>query len=82
MVMNVTRQQEIALKLVEAMLIKKGITNITDFRREAGNIAKEIGIELPELIKFYEAMLPKVIGRMLGYGTVSLTCSNPVSPEG
>jgi len=70
------RMGEIALKLVEQRLMKSSMPAPADFRRELGNAAKEIDVDLEDLISFYEAFLPKVLGKMLGRKSVSLVTSD------
>jgi hypothetical protein len=64
--MDDKRRGEIALMLVERELMKERLHAPNDFHRIIGNIAKEIGIDSQELLDFYQSMLPKMIGMMLG----------------
>ena len=74
--MDEKRKGEIALKILETMLMKRQIPAPNDFMRELGNVAKEIGEDTETLKQFYEALLPKMLGRMLGRKSVSMTSSN------
>ena len=74
--MDEKRRGEIAIKLVEAMMMKRQMPAPNDFMRELGNVAKEIGEDTETLKQFYETLLPKMIGRMLGRKSVSLKTSN------
>lgn len=72
--MDEKRQGEIALKLVQNKIIKSEMPSAANFLRELGNIAKEIGEETDTMKVFYEsAILPKLIGTMLGRVGVTIT---------
>lgn len=73
--MDEKRQGEIALKLVKQRLMKGGLPG-DGFQRELGNIAKEIDVPIGELRDFYEALLPMLIGSLLGRKKVSLRTSD------
>ncbi len=74
--MDEKRRGEIALKLIESQMMKKQLPAASDFNRELGNAAKDIGEDAETLKQFYEFLLPKVIGRMLGRRSVSLATSD------
>lgn len=73
--MTEERQGQIALKIVKQLLAKKGIRGRGDFQGENGEMAKQIGVDLDELWEFHLAILPQVLGKMLGVDHVSLTVS-------
>ena len=70
------RLGEIALKLVKAHAMKRELPAPEDFRRDVGSAAKEIGEDTDTLIVFVEAIMPELIGKMLGRKSVSLKTSN------
>lgn len=74
--MNEQHQGQIALKLVERQMMKNQMLAPNDFMRELGNIAKDIGEDVETMREFYEAMLPKMIGRMLKRSNVSIKTSS------
>ena len=74
--MDKQRQGEIALKLIELKMMKSPMPAPNDFMRELGNVAKDIGEDVETMREFYEAMLPKMIGRMLKCSSVSLKTSS------
>jgi hypothetical protein len=67
------RRGEIALKLIAAQLMKKSMPAPNDFGRDLGNAAAEIGEPLQDLRDFYQSLLPRMIGKMLGCSEVSVT---------
>ena len=71
--MDHARRNEIAYLLLVHQMMKKALPAPNDFRREMGNQAKEIGVELEELMQFFLGIFPKLIGRMVGAENVSLT---------
>lgn len=71
--MSEKRMGEIALMLVKHRLMKSALPAPNDFRREIGNVAKEIGVDQTDLLMLYEVLLPEIIGKMLGYERVSMT---------
>ncbi len=74
--MSKERQGEIALALIEHRLKKQPMPAPADFRRELGNLSKDIGVSADDLVMFYETILPKLLGTMLGRSKVSLTTSD------
>lgn len=74
--MSESRKRDIALRMVEHVMLRRQLPAPNDFMREIGNTAKDIGVDIETLKKFYEALLPKIIGRMLGRKNVSVTSSN------
>lgn len=71
MKMTEERQGEIAVKLLKLRMKKNGIP--PGLAREMGNVAKELDIKKDELQSFYEAIIPEVLGDILGRQRVSLT---------
>ncbi len=69
--MTEERQGQIAVMLIKQRLKKMGIPGGLD--REMGNIRKELGLSKHEIQSFYEAILPEVLGDILGRKRVSLT---------
>ncbi len=74
--MDSKRKGEIAHKLIVHRMMKSSLTAPNDFRREMGNQAKEIDIELDELMEFFMDIFPQLIGKMVGADNVSLTTTS------
>ena len=72
--MDETRMGKIALKLVLYRMRKTGL-QIDEFNRELGNLAKATSIPIEEPRQFFEAILPELLGQMLGRKSVSLITS-------
>lgn len=64
--MTEERRKEIALLVVEQMVIERGVPAKDILRREVGNIAKKIGVESSEIMDFYLSMLPKILSGIFG----------------
>ncbi len=62
-VLSKERQGEIALLLIKAQMSRKSIPAPTEIKRELGNIAKEIGIELNELIDFAKPIYEEALNK-------------------
>jgi len=73
--MTEDRRKEIALKVVEQMVMENGIRGVQQARQDLGNQAKKIGITTEEAFEFYESFVPKFLGRVFGYSHVGLTTS-------
>ena len=74
MALSKERQGEIALMLIKAQLNSKSMPAPRDLKRELGNIAKEIGINLDELIEFAKPLYEEVISQ--GFGKITITPKN------
>lgn len=74
--MSPERQGEIALKLVKRYLMEREMSAPNDFRREIGSVAKEVDESTDTMVAFYEAILPELLGKMLGHKNVFLTTSD------
>ena len=73
--MDDKRRGEIALKLIQHQLQKKGLPG-DSFARDLGNISKETDIHTDELREFYATLLPDFIRSTLGYKNVTLETSD------
>ena len=69
------RAGEIAIKLIERAAMDREFPAPNDVRREIGNIAKDIDESTEDLTRFFEMLLPKILGRALGRKYVSITTS-------
>lgn len=67
--MTTERQGEIALMLLKRKFQKQGLSSFAqdNFRREIGNVAKAIGIEVRELEEFAEILVKGVVDDMFNY---------------
>jgi len=74
-----TRRREIALLIVENMVMERGIPNPQTIRQEVGNLAKKLNLKTEELMDFYSVFVPKLLGKVFGCQNVSLTMSNSFS---
>ncbi len=54
------RQGEIALLLIKSHLRKKGLKLNQETRREIGNVGKEIGVSLEELLEFMRPLVEEI----------------------
>jgi hypothetical protein len=70
------RMGEIALKMVKRQAMDREFPSPNDFRREIGNYAKDIDETTETLVDFFEAILPDILGKMLGRKSVSITTTN------
>jgi len=70
--MTEERREEIALLVVEQLAIEQGIPGGSKIRRDAGNMAKRIGITYQEAMDFYQSFAPKILGRAFGQLQVSI----------
>lgn len=70
--MDENRQGQIALKLLKNHLRARGLPGADGFKHDLEKSSKEIGIDKEELRKFYEALLPEVLGDMLDRKKVTL----------
>lgn len=76
--MTEERRKVIALKIVEQMVIDRGIPGAEQLKRDMGNEAKKLGIPTSELMKFYRSCAPRALGQIFGFRQVSLIMSKPV----
>lgn len=69
----------IALKVLKKHLERQSLPSPKDFRSEIKSMARELG-ETPEtMMGFYVALLPQLLGKMLGYQSVGLVLGSPIS---
>jgi hypothetical protein len=73
--MSEERRKEIALMIVSNTILERGFPSSALLRREAGNLAVKLGIDIKELMSFYESFIPQMIGGTFGYDSVSITTS-------
>lgn len=59
--MTPQRQGEIALKVLEHLVCRRGITLSQNVMRQLGNTAKEIGISSDELKEFAKPIMQKLL---------------------
>ena len=59
--MDNARKGEIALLLLRARLHKEGVRLGPNFRRETGNVAKELGIPFAEAMEFAEEFVREAV---------------------
>lgn len=59
--MDEARKGQIALLVLKKKLRDEGIRIKPDFRREAGNLAKDLGISVEEIVEFYESLIRELV---------------------
>lgn len=62
--MDEKRMQEIALAVMRLEIRRRDIRLNANFRRELGNVAKEVGIPLEELTSFFETLVREAVDEM------------------
>ncbi|MFZ2484486.1 MAG: hypothetical protein WAX80_02620 [Minisyncoccia bacterium] len=71
--MTEERRKEIALMLVEQLIVENGIRGVQQVRQDTGNMAKKLNLQTQELMDFYELLVPKFLGRVFGYSSVRVS---------
>jgi hypothetical protein len=71
--MDDARRNEIALKLVEQMVIERGIPGADVLKRDIGNMAKKLNISKEELIELYQWCLPRLLANVFGCKSVKVS---------
>ena len=59
--MDSKRQGEIALKMVKYLMRQKGFTLSPSNMRDAGNVAKTLGISVEELVEFAKPLVQELL---------------------
>ena len=77
MALSEKRAGEIALKMLEHRAVKTGLPDPQSFKRELGNISKEIGVPIEELVELSQMMVSTIISKMFGAAHVSITLEHP-----
>lgn len=70
--MDPQRKGEIAYKVLKRVLVQRfSMANVGDFRRQAGNLAKETEIPLDEILAFGEEIIKEVFEEQMSAGFAS-----------
>ena len=65
--MDEKRRGEIAVMVVRQKFAENGIRLSSDFRRDAGNAAKKIGISIEEAMEFAEGFVRELVEQTFGH---------------
>ncbi|MEQ1561527.1 MAG: hypothetical protein ABL899_02260 [Nitrospira sp.] len=75
--MTEERRKELALLVLEKMVVERGIPAGDALRRDVGNLAKKLQVTTEELMELYQSFVPKMLGLTFGFGKVDLIMSDP-----
>ena len=66
--LNEARKGQIAIAMLKSIVRDKGIHNLkpNSLRREAGNLAKELGMSEDEIFEFIQTITGEVISEAMG----------------
>jgi hypothetical protein len=66
--MNEARKGQIAIAMLKSIVREKGIHNLkpNSVRREAGNLAKELGVPEDEIFQFLQIITGELISEAMG----------------
>lgn len=62
--MTAKRAEEIAKRLAERELLRRGIPDPEEFKRDVAQLAQDIDVPVEELKEFSELLMPRLIGKI------------------